>query len=99
MGIASGISQLVQTNILHRTRAAAPKNLLPALQQRYPETLWQHSSWARHEKVWTSNSAISALDMMATWMREYFWDRSEAVECVLTAAGMGSLYDYNHCDY
>jgi transcriptional regulator GlxA family with amidase domain len=99
MSISSGISHLVQSGILHGTRAAAPKSLLPTLQQRYPETLWQHTSWARHKKFWTSSSAISALDMMAAWMREYFWDRSEAVECVLIAAGLGSLYDYNHCDY
>ncbi|KAF1834979.1 hypothetical protein BDW02DRAFT_549238 [Decorospora gaudefroyi] len=99
MSIASGIAHLVQAGILHGTRAAAPKLMLPVLQLRYPETQWQHSSWARHEKVWTSNSAISALDMMTNWMREYFWDRSEAVETALLAAGMGSLYDYNHCDY
>ncbi|KAH8625334.1 hypothetical protein IG631_19213 [Alternaria alternata] len=99
MSIASGICHLVQSGILRGTRAAAPKPLLPVLQQQYPETLWQRSAWARHEKVWTSNSSVSALDMVSTWMREYFWDRSQAVEYVLTAAGMGSLYDYDHCDY
>jgi transcriptional regulator GlxA family with amidase domain len=99
MSIASGIYPLVQAGILHGTRAAAPRSLLQKLQQQYPETLWQHSSWARHEKVWTSNSSVAALDMVSTLMREYFWDRSEAVEFALTAVGMGSLYDYNHCDY
>ncbi|KAI4920777.1 uncharacterized protein J4E92_008421 [Alternaria infectoria] len=99
MSIASGIYPLVQAGILHGTRAAAPRSLLPMLQQQYPDTLWQHGSWARHEKVWSSNSAVSALDMVSTWMREYFWDRSETVDFALTAAGMGSLYDYNHCDY
>ncbi|KAL1797487.1 hypothetical protein ACET3X_004093 [Alternaria dauci] len=99
MSIASGICHLVQSGILRGTRAAAPKSLLPTLQHQYPETLWQHSAWARHEKVWTSNSPVSALDMVSTWMREYFWDRSQVVEYALTAAGMGSLYDYDHCDY
>ena len=99
MSIGSGISHLIQAGILHGTRAAAPKSLLPGLQQRYPETLWQHSSWARHDKVWSSNSAISALDMMATWMREYFWDKREAVEFVLVTAGLGERDEYAHCDY
>jgi transcriptional regulator GlxA family with amidase domain len=99
MSIASGIIHVAQTGILHKQRAAAPKYLLSALQSEYPETFWQQSSWARHERIWSSCSAISALDMIASWMREYFWDRSEAVECVLTAAGIGSLDEYNHCDY
>ena len=30
----------------------------------------------------------SGADMMAAWMREYFWDRAEAVEWVLQAAGV-----------
>lgn len=99
MSIASGIVHLVQTGILHKTRAAAPKSLLPTLQQQYPDTFWQHSSWSRQDKIWTSNSAVSALDMMATWIREYFWDRTEAVEWALRSAGIGPLEDYNHCDY
>lgn len=99
MSIASGVTHLVQTGILHQQRAAAPKCLLLALQSQYPETFWQQSSWARHEKIWSSGSAISSLDMVATWMREYFWDRSTAVESALAAAGIGSLDDYNHCDY
>lgn len=99
MSISSGIVHLVQTGILHKVRAAAPKYLLSAIQQRYPETFWQQSSWARHEKIWSSNSAGSGLDMMATWMREYFWDRIEAVECALSASGIGMFEDYSHCDY
>ncbi|CAO2658686.1 Nn.00g064090.m01.CDS01 [Neocucurbitaria sp. VM-36] len=99
MSIASGIVHLVQTGILHTVRAAAPRCLLPTLQREYPGTLWQQSTWARHEKIWSSSSTISALDMMSTWMREYFWDRTEAVECALSAAGIGSLDDYIHCDY
>lgn len=99
MSIASGISHLIQAGSLHGTRAAAPRSLLPTLQHQYPETQWQYSPWARHGKVWTSNSPISALDMVADWMRDYFWDRPEAVECALSAAGIGSGYDYSHCDY
>jgi hypothetical protein len=29
--------------------------------------------------------------MMRTFMREYFWDRSAAVECALDAVGIGKL--------
>jgi hypothetical protein len=32
--------------------------------------------------------------MVRTFMREYFWDRTEAVECALNAAGIGSLDEY-----
>ena len=99
MSVASGITHLAQTGILHKQRAAAPKCLLPNLQTEYPETFWQQSSWARHERIWSSSSAVAALDMVATWMREYFWDRSEAVECALGSAGIAALEDYNHCDY
>jgi transcriptional regulator GlxA family with amidase domain len=94
MSIVSGILHLAQTGILHGRRAAAPRNLLSALKQRHPETSWRSTPWERHEKFWSSNSAVSALDMMRTFMREYFWDRSEAVECALNAAGIGSLDEY-----
>jgi transcriptional regulator GlxA family with amidase domain len=94
MSIVSGILHLVQTDILHKRRAAAPRSLLPELKQRHPEISWRSTPWERHEKFWTSNSAVSALDMMRTFMREYFWDRNEAVECALNAAGIGSLDEY-----
>jgi transcriptional regulator GlxA family with amidase domain len=94
MSVVSGILHLVQAGISHRRRAAAPRSLLPALKQRYPETSWRSTPWERHDKFWSSNSAVSALDMMRTFMREYFWDRSEAVECALNAAGIGSLDEY-----
>ncbi|KAH7094585.1 putative amidotransferase-domain-containing protein [Paraphoma chrysanthemicola] len=92
--IVSGILHLVQTGILHKRRAAAPRCLLPALRVRYPETSWRSTPWERHEKFWSSNSAVSALDMVRTFMREYFWDRTDAVECALNAAGIGSLDEY-----
>lgn len=99
MSISSGIAYLVQAGSLHGTRAAAPRSLLPVLQRCYPHTHWLYAAWTRHGKVWSSNSPVSALHMVAEWMREYFWDRTEAVECVLVAAGMGSLHEYDHCDY
>lgn len=34
--------------------------------------------------------------MIAAWMREFFWDRHEAVECALAAAGIGSLDDFDY---
>jgi transcriptional regulator GlxA family with amidase domain len=91
MSIASGILPLTQTSILYQRRASAPRSLLPTLKQRYPETAWRSTPWERHEKLWTSNSAVSALDMVRSFMREYFWDRGDAVEAALEAAGIGRL--------
>ena len=99
LSIASGITHIAQTGLLHKHRAAAPHVLLRSLQSEYPETFWQQSSWARHDKLWTSNSAVSALDMAATWVREYYWDRAEAVEWALRVAGVEALDEYAHCDY
>lgn len=99
MSISSGVVHLSQSGLLHKIRAAAPRCLMNALQQRYPNTFWQQTSWARHGKIWSSSSAASALQMIAAWMRDYFWDRPEAVECALGAAGIGMVEDYMHCDY
>lgn len=93
LSISSGISTLAQTGLLHQKRATGPSSLLPTLRQRYPETSWEAAPWTRHEKMWSSNSALSAMEMLASWMREYFWDRSAAVECALDAAGMSRLYE------
>lgn len=94
--VSSGILHLTQTGLLWKRRASAPRSLIPALQQRYPDTLWQTKAWNRHENIWTSSTALSALDMIAAWMREFFWDRHEAVECALLAAGIGSLDDFDY---
>jgi transcriptional regulator GlxA family with amidase domain len=79
--------------MLNQKRATGPPNLLRTLRQRYPDTTWQTTPWTRHDLLWTSTSAISALDMVAAWMREYFWDRREAVRFALTAAGIAPLDD------
>ncbi|KAF2799057.1 class I glutamine amidotransferase-like protein [Melanomma pulvis-pyrius CBS 109.77] len=89
MSISSGIQTLVQTGFLHRKRATCPPSLLPSLQERFPETSWQENRWTRHDNVWSSSSAITGIDMVTAWMREYFWDRSEAVKYALAAAGAG----------
>ncbi|OAK95857.1 hypothetical protein IQ06DRAFT_231304 [Phaeosphaeriaceae sp. SRC1lsM3a] len=94
MSLVSGILHLAQTSVLQKRRAAAPRSLLPALKARFLETFWRSTPWERHDRFWSSNSAVSALDMMRTFMREYFWDRKEAVECVLNAAGIGELDEY-----
>lgn len=91
MSIVSGILHLVQVGLLHKRKATGPRVLLSALKARYPDTYWQCVPWVRCENTWTSNSAVSALDMIRSFMREYFWDRSEAVECALNAAGIGTL--------
>lgn len=67
--------------------------MLRTLRQRYPDTIWQDMAWTRDARLWSSTSAISALDMVAAWMREYFWDRRAAVQCALTAAGIAPLDD------
>lgn len=94
MSIASGILNLAQTGLLHQKRATGPQSLLSTLRTRFPETYWQDMPWARQDKVWSSTSAISALDMVAAWMREYFWDRRDAVEFALAAAGVAPLEEY-----
>jgi putative intracellular protease/amidase len=94
LSIASGISALIQTGILHHKRATGPLSLLSSLRQRYPETSWRDAEWMRHDNIWTSSSAVTAVDMIAAWMREYFWDRRETVECALSAAGIPPLHDH-----
>lgn len=95
MSVASGILSLAQTGLIHQKRATGPSSLLSALRARFPETLWHNMPWARHDKFWTSTSAISALDMTAAWMREHFWDRRDAVEFALAAAGVAPLEEYD----
>ena len=95
MSISSGILTLVQTGLLHRKRATCPPSLLPNLQERFPETSWEETRWTRHGNLWSSSSAITAMDMVTSWMREYFWDRSEAVECALSAAGISRPEEYD----
>ncbi|KAF2846374.1 hypothetical protein T440DRAFT_541761 [Plenodomus tracheiphilus IPT5] len=99
MSIASGVRYLAQAGILHRQRAAAPKYMLADLESQFPQTFWQQSGWARHESIWSSKSAVSALDMVAAWIQEYFWDRTEVVEHALTTAGISLHDEYTHCDY
>lgn len=91
LSISSGISSLIQTGILHHKRATGPPSILSSLRQRYPETSWRDTEWMRHDNIWTSSSAVTAVDMIASWMRQYFWDRREAVECALRAAGISPL--------
>lgn len=86
--IASGILPLIQAGVLQGKKATGPRFLLPALQRRFPGTSWQETQWARHENIWTSSSPVAAIDMLATWIRQYFWDRREVVECALRAAGV-----------
>ena len=90
MSIASGALHLAQTGLLHR-RAAAPPCLVPALRHRFPGTEWQGARWTNCGRVWSSCSAVDALDMTAAWMRQYFWDRGEAVQCALAAAGVSGF--------
>lgn len=91
--VSSGILRLAQSSIVYQKRATGPPNLIRTLRQRYPDTDWQDLPWMRHDFLWSSASAISALDMVAAWMREYFWDRQEALRYSLMAAGIAPLDD------
>ena len=91
--VSSGIFGLAESGLLYRKRATGPPSLLRTLRQRYPDTVWEDVPWTRHDGLWSSTSAISALEMVAAWMREYFWDRREAVRSALTAAGIPPLDD------
>ncbi|KAF9738833.1 hypothetical protein PMIN06_004514 [Paraphaeosphaeria minitans] len=91
--VSSGILRLAQSGILNHKRATGPPSLIRTLRQRFPNTIWETMPWARHDHLWSSTSAISALDMVAAWMREYFWDRQEALQYSLTAAGIAPLDD------
>lgn len=95
MCIASGIVHLAQTGLLRQKRCTGPPSQLPNLRQRFPEAGWTEMPWTRHEQLWSSGSAITALDMVAAFLREYFWDRSEVVECALAAAGIAPLDTYD----
>lgn len=95
MCIASGILNLAQTDLLRQKRCTGPPSLLLNLRQRFPEVGWVQLPWTRQDQLWSSGSAITALDMVAAWMREYFWDRSEVVECALAAAGIAPLDVYD----
>jgi transcriptional regulator GlxA family with amidase domain len=94
LSVSSGILTLAQTGLLHEKKATGPPSLLPNLRQRFPETNWQDTPWVHHDNVWSSSSAVTAIDMFATWMRQYFWDRSEALETALLAAGIPRLEEY-----
>jgi transcriptional regulator GlxA family with amidase domain len=88
MSISSGVLPLAQAGILAERRVAGPPSLLPTLEHRFPGTNWQDSRWTRHGNIWSSSAAATAVEMVAAWMRQYFWDRNEAVECALSAAGV-----------
>lgn len=94
LSIASGILTLVQTGLLHSKRATGPPSLLSNLRHRFAETTWLETEWTNHDNIWSSSSAVTAINMIAAWMRQYFWDRSEATECALRAAGVPALEGY-----
>ncbi|KAF2745588.1 hypothetical protein M011DRAFT_478752 [Sporormia fimetaria CBS 119925] len=93
LSMGSGILSLAQTGLLHETRAATSQALFPFLQQRFPETRWRVMHWTKQGHLWTSSSAVAGIVMLVAWVREYFWDRREAVECVLGAAGFPPLHN------
>lgn len=94
MCIASGILHLAQTGLLRQQRCTGPPSLLPGLCQSLPEAGWVEMPWTRHDQLWSSGSAITAFDMMAAWLREYFWDRGEVIEWGLKAVGVPPLEQY-----
>ena len=88
MSVCTGILPLAQASLLSNKCAAAPHRLLPSLRQKFPDTTWEEVRWVSDGNVWSCGAVTSGADMMVAWMREYFWDRAEAVEWVLQAAGV-----------
>ena len=88
MSVCAGILPLAQASLLSSKCAAAPHHLLPSLRQKFPDTMWEEAGWVSDRNVWSCGAVTSGVDMMVAWMREYFWDKAEAVEWVLQAAGV-----------
>ncbi|OCL07669.1 hypothetical protein AOQ84DRAFT_222650 [Glonium stellatum] len=87
MSVCAGVLPLAQAGLLRNKSAAAPPPLLPSLRHGFPDTAWEEARWVCDAGVWSCGVVVGGVEMMAAWMREYFWDRGEAVEWVLRAAG------------
>jgi transcriptional regulator GlxA family with amidase domain len=91
MTVCTGVNILASAGALVGHNATAPYILYPLLEKQHPTVHWSQARWVRtaEGKLWTSGSIGNGLDMVAAFMREYFWDRPELVELVLAAAAVG----------
>jgi transcriptional regulator GlxA family with amidase domain len=91
MTICTGVNILASSGALAGHNATAPYILYPLLEKKHPQVKWSWTRWVRaaNGKLWTSGSIANGQDMVAAFMRDYFWDRSELVEFVLTSAAVG----------
>jgi hypothetical protein len=91
MTICTGVNILASSGALAGHNATAPYILYPLLEKKHPQVHWSWTRWVRASdgKLWTSGSIGNGLDMVAAFMRDYFWDRPELVEFVLTSAAVG----------
>jgi hypothetical protein len=91
MSICTGVNMLASSGALAGHNATAPYILYPLLEKKFPQVKWNWTRWvkAADGKLWTSGSIGNGLDMVSAFMRDYFWDRPELVEFVLTGAATG----------
>jgi len=91
MTICTGVNILASSGALVGHNATAPYILYPLLEKKHPQVNWNWTRWVRtaNGKLWTSGSIGNGLDMVAAFMRDYFWDRPELVELVLTSSAVG----------
>ncbi|KAF2490967.1 hypothetical protein BU16DRAFT_565891 [Lophium mytilinum] len=75
------------TFIRSRIAATSPSRLL-SLRQHFPETQWEERRWVNDGRLWSCSGGMAGPQMIAVWMREYFWDRADAVEWVLQETGL-----------
>jgi len=91
MTICTGVNILASSGALAGHNATAPYILYPLLEKKHPQVNWSWTRWVStaNGKLWTSGSIGNGLDMVAAFMRDYFWDRPELVELVLTSSAVG----------
>ena len=90
MSVCTGITPLAQSGALHAQNATGPLLLLPMLRSMHPAVKWTQKRWiGEGSQLWTSGGITNGMDMIAAWMRDYFWDRKEVVEFVLGLAAVG----------
>jgi len=91
MTICTGVNILASSGALAGHNATAPYILDPLLEKKHPQVNWSWTRWVStaNGKLWTSGSIGNGLDMVAAFMRDYFWDRPELVELVLTSSAVG----------
>jgi len=92
MSVCTGVTILNQAGVLVNQTATAPYVMLRLFKAGSNSTTWQQKRWVQSTadpRIWTSGVITNGMDMMAAWMRHYFWDRKLAVEFALLSAAAG----------